>query len=107
MFAWSKSLLLTCFFFLRSTSAELNVTSTKMVDVKALAQAYFEAWNAQDLEKLGIGFHDDVTLRDWDVSASGRQPVVDANGGIFKAVPAIKIEVLNIFPSTNEKTGTH
>jgi hypothetical protein len=42
-----------------------------------------------------------VTLRDWDVEVSGADAVAEANGNIFKAVPKIAIEVLNIF-STDE-----
>ena len=42
---------------------------------------------------------DDATLRDWDIEKSGGDAVAEANGGIFEAVPNIKIEVLKLFPS--------
>eukprot|EP00392_Amoebophrya_sp_AT5.2_P003447 g3452.t1 len=58
--------------------------------------------SAQDLAKLGELFDDAATLRDWDIAKEGKKDVVEANGNIFKAVPAIKAEVLNIFPSVSE-----
>mmetsp|Transcript_43588 Transcript_43588/g.98540 ORF Transcript_43588/g.98540 Transcript_43588/m.98540 type:complete len:168 (-) Transcript_43588:136-639(-) len=65
-----------------------------------LANTYFDTWNKHDLEGLRGLFHEDVALRDWDVEKFGANEVVEANGGIFEAVPNIQIEVLKIHEST-------
>jgi len=61
-----------------------------------LARAYFDCWNTRDGAAVGAKFATDGTLRDWDISVSGAQAVGEANGGIFKAVPAISITVERI-----------
>ena len=49
---------------------------------------------ADDLKPL---LDEGATLRDWDVEVTGgRNAVSEANAGIFKAVPDISIEVLDI-----------
>ncbi|CAD7939657.1 unnamed protein product [Amoebophrya sp. A25] len=85
-----------------STAAFENIKPKKMPATDALARKYFEAWNSQDLGVLGETLDEKVTLRDWDIAAEGKSKVVEANGNIFKAVPAIKIEVLNIFESKSD-----
>ena len=64
--------------------------------VTALVDAYFSAWNAQDAAKLRECFDENVSLTDWDVAVSGIVAVVEANQGIWKAVPAIRIVVKNV-----------
>ena len=70
--------------------------STEMVDYAAATAKYFEVWNSKDLGELRKLFADGATLRDWDVEKAGADEVVAANGGIFEAVPAIKIDVLKV-----------
>mmetsp|Transcript_92875 Transcript_92875/g.200800 ORF Transcript_92875/g.200800 Transcript_92875/m.200800 type:complete len:114 (-) Transcript_92875:53-394(-) len=70
-----------------------------MADLEPLARKYFEVWNSQDLGELAKLFTPGATLRDWDIEKEGRDAVVEANGGIFKAVPGIKIEVLRVHVS--------
>ena len=67
-----------------------------MVDYAAATAKYFEVWNSKDLGELRKLFADGATLRDWDVEKAGADEVVAANGGIFEAVPAIKIDVLKV-----------
>ena len=64
--------------------------------MEAAARAYFTAWNTRSADAVGACFSEAGTLRDWDVSASGRAAVAAANGAIFAAVPAIRIEVLAV-----------
>ena len=68
-----------------------------MSKYEALARAYFATWCSHSSTAVGACFAADGTLRDWDVSAEGREAVVKANQGIFDAVPNIKVEILNIF----------
>ncbi|MCJ2036215.1 nuclear transport factor 2 family protein [Methylobacterium sp. J-068] len=43
---------------------------------RATIDAYMAAFNAKDLDALGRTLTEDVTLVDWDVSASGRDDVL-------------------------------
>ena len=72
--------------------------------VTALVDAYFSAWNAQDAAKLRECFDENVSLTDWDVAVSGIDAVVEANQGIWKAVPKIQIEVVSIFTCGEAKS---
>lgn len=81
-------------------------SSNTMVDLKALSEKYFKVWNAHDVPGLANLFTDDVHLRDWDIEKHGKQEVADANGGIFKAVPKIAIEVLKVHVSESSSTAT-
>lgn len=58
--------------------------------------SYFEAWNAQDLEKIRSMLADEAILIDWDIKAEGGDAVTAANKGIFEALPNIKIDVINV-----------
>ena len=75
-----------------------------MVDYTAVTNKYFEVWNSKDLKALRTLFADEATLRDWDVEKAGADAVVEANGGIFQAVPTISIEVLTVHISESTKT---
>jgi len=77
--------------------ANKNNNNNKMETVKK----YFDVWNAHDAAGLKELFDASVALRDWDVAVSGAAEVAEANGNIFKAVPAINIEVLQIHEAKN------
>tara|TARA_Y100000356_G_C11123278_1_gene215908 strand:+ start:219 stop:599 length:381 start_codon:yes stop_codon:yes gene_type:complete len=64
------------------------------------AQLYFKAWNEADLELLEEMFADDCLLRDWEISAEGKQDVLAANKGIFESVKSIRADVLALHEST-------
>lgn len=63
------------------------------LDLEALARNYFAVWNTRDGAAVGACFAPTGKLRDWDIDVSGAEAVGEANGGIFKAVPAIEITV--------------
>ena len=65
--------------------------------LESLARAYFAVWNAHDVAAVAAKFAQDGSLRDWDIAVAGAQAVGEANGNIFKAVPAISITVERIF----------
>ena len=64
-----------------------------------LAQFYFKAWNDMDLKALEQLFANDCSLRDWEISAQGKENVLAANKKIFDSVKSIKAEVLNLYES--------
>lgn len=52
---------------------------------------YFEAFNKHDLDKLKEMFSKDISLRDWEVSVSGINEVLNANSKIFNSVDSISV----------------
>ena len=44
------------------------------------ARQYFDVWNTHDVTRLRPLLADGVTLRDWDIQASGADAVASANG---------------------------
>merc|ERR1719491_785694 len=83
-----------------SVTGAYAVPTTMALDLKALTTEYFQVWNAHD--KAGIEkLHAPTSLlKDWD-GQHGPTNADVSNGidGIWKAVPNIKIEVLNVFTS--------
>lgn len=75
-------------------------------ELVAAARAYFDAWNAKDLVALRAAFADGASLRDWDMSAHGADAVVQANANIFDAVPAIAIDVLDVYACAAKRVAT-
>ena len=70
-----------------------ELTEEKM---KKIASNYFVAWNDHDLNKLKLLFDEKIVLKDWDIYAVGIDDVLNANSNIFKNVPEIKLEVLDM-----------
>ena len=64
--------------------------------MKKIASNYFVAWNDHDLNKLKLLFDEKIVLKDWDIYAVGIDDVLNANSNIFKNVPEIKLEVLDM-----------
>jgi len=61
------------------------------MNLETLAEDYFEAFSHKDLDTLALMFHDDVELRDWEISAEGIDEVLEANQKIFDSVTSIKV----------------
>ena len=70
--------------------------------INELSMKYFEAWNNHDLSTLSEISSDEVTLRDWELSVSGKSDFLKANSEIFKNNPGIKAELMNIFIKGDE-----
>lgn len=58
-----------------------------------LFKAYIDAWNERDTYELDRLFHENVTLRDWEVEVTGVDSVIGANANIWAAVPDIFIKI--------------
>ena len=41
-------------------------------------------------------FHENVSLKDWNISVSGKKDVLSANDAIFKAVNSLRVSVDNL-----------
>jgi len=64
--------------------------------IKKIANNYFAAWNDHDLHRLKLFFDEKIVLKDWDIYEIGIENVLNANSKIFKNIPNIKVEVLDI-----------
>ena len=72
------------------------------VDYIKLCEEYFKAWTNKDLTKLEVMFDDEVRLRDWTLTASGKEETLKANKNIFDSVETCKALPLSIY--RDEKT---
>ena len=81
------------------------------VDCIALTKKYFEVWNAHDVPGITALHAATSSLADWDASHG---PTNEAVGkgieGIWKAVPDIKIEIIDVYTvslKVVEKSGAY
>ena len=58
---------------------------------------YFEAFNKHDLDELKEMFSEDVSLRDWEISANGVNEVLNANSKIFNSVDSISVTPIMVY----------
>jgi hypothetical protein len=58
---------------------------------KEKLEKYFQTFSNQDLDGLSEMFSDDVILVDWDINASGKEEVLEANKKIFQSVESINV----------------
>ena len=68
-----------------------------MSNLKQLATQYFETFSNKDLTGLSELFTDNVNLRDWERSASGKAGMLAANKDIFDAVDTITVTPLSLY----------
>ena len=71
-------------------------------EINELAVKYFEAWNNHDLGTLSEISSDEITLRDWELSVSGKSDFLQANSEIFTQNPGIAAELKDLFINGNE-----
>ena len=71
------------------------------MDLKPIAIEYFETFSRKDLDSLALMFTGDVTLRDWEISATGIDDVLAANKKIFGSVESIHVTPLNLYQDAN------
>ena len=72
-----------------------------MSDLKGICLEYFSAFSNKDLDKLAGMFDDHVTLRDWEMSVSGKTAVLSANKHIFEQVENITVKPLILHQDNN------
>ena len=68
-----------------------------MSNLKDQALEYFTAFSNKELDALAGMFDDHVTLRDWEMSASGKTAVLAANKNIFDSVETITVTPLKLY----------
>jgi len=66
-----------------------------------LVQDYFDAFSAQNLEKLGELYSDNVMLNEWNENVLvGKEKVLEVNKKLFDQFKSIRVEVVS--SSTDE-----
>ena len=65
--------------------------------MKIIANKYIEAFEKKDINSIRELLDINVTLRDWEISASGIDAVLAANAKIFHFAETISIQIINIF----------
>jgi len=68
-----------------------------MSNLKQLATQYFEMFSNKDLTALSDIFGNDVTLRDWERSATGKADMLAVAKGIFDAVNTINVTPITLY----------
>ena len=63
---------------------------------------YFDLFSKKDLDGLSELFSDNVTLRDWEIFASGKKNVLAANKKIFDSVNNIQVKLIDQSLSYND-----
>jgi hypothetical protein len=71
------------------------------MDLKSICLEYFETFSRKDLDSLALMFTGDVTLRDWEISATGIDEVLAANKKIFDSVEYIHVLPLHLYQDNN------
>ena len=56
-----------------------------------ICKEYFKAFSNKNLDRLSEMFHDDVCLRDWEISTRGKEEVLNVNKNIFDSVDDIVV----------------
>lgn len=73
------------------------------MDLKALTIRYFQVWNSHDKAGIEALHAEKSTLKDWNAEhGPSKSDVAKGIAGIWKDVPAIKIEILDLFTSVTK-----
>ncbi len=62
-----------------------------------LAKKYFDYFSKKDVQNIKNIFSEDITLKDWEIEATGINDVIEANKKIFNSVESIIVTPKNIY----------
>ena len=68
-------------------------------------EAYIEAYAAQDLDAVSDMLADDVRLRDWKISVTGKELAVAETRKNFAAAERIEIDILTTYAAPSAVAG--
>lgn len=68
-----------------------------MVNLKEICLNYFARFEAKDISALEVIFSENVSLRDWEIQAEGKEAVLVANRTIFAQANAIQVFQKDIY----------
>lgn len=67
--------------------------------------AYLDAYAEKDLERVSEMFADNIALRDWKISVSGKAAAIAETEKNFKSADSIEIEILHTYESDDAVAG--
>ncbi len=67
--------------------------------------AYLDAYSAKDLSEVSAMFADDIALRDWKISVSGKESAIAETDKNFQSADSIEIEILSTYESPDAVAG--
>lgn len=67
------------------------------MNLEETARTYFSAFENKDIDALAEMFHDSVSLKDWNICASGKESVLEANTNIFESVGGLSVRIQNLY----------
>ena len=68
---------------------------------KEQLKKYFEVFSNKDIDTLSTLFADEVLLVDWNVFASGKEKVIEANKSIFDSVTSIQVTPIEFYSNSD------
>tara|TARA_B100000131_G_scaffold323119_1_gene379946 strand:+ start:8939 stop:9331 length:393 start_codon:yes stop_codon:yes gene_type:complete len=74
-----------------------GLSKISVEDLESLAADYFLIFANKDLKSLASVLSDDVVLRDWEITATGKQEVLSANENIFNAFENIEVSIEKMY----------
>jgi ketosteroid isomerase-like protein len=84
---------------------EVHEQRGKTMSLKSEFVTYLQNYSDKDLVKISEMFADDITLRDWKISVSGKKAAIAETEKNFNSAKTIKIEIINIYESADSVAG--
>jgi len=67
------------------------------LDYLALTRAYLQAYARKDLAAVAELFAEDIQLRDWNISVSGKAAALDETRKNFAGADSLEIDILALY----------
>ena len=67
--------------------------------------AYLEAYSEKDLQRISVMLADNIVLRDWKISVSGKDAALAETAKNFKSADSVDIEILHAYESEDTVAG--
>lgn len=77
----------------------------KIMDTSNLFLHYLDCYAKKDIESISQMLADNVSLRDWNISVTGREAVESATRDNFHAAKSIEIEVIHFYQGPASVAG--
>ena len=68
---------------------------------------YFKSFSDKNIDLLSEMFSDEIELADWNISAIGKDEVIEANQNIFNSVNNIQITPVNFYSKSDFSYAVH
>ena len=63
---------------------------------------YFDAFSSKDVAALEEMYHDDISLRDWLSSATGKKGVIESNKRLFNACSSVSVKLKHLIAHSHK-----